>query len=80
MDSGAKKIELCGLKCRKPTLNEKPFPLFSDDQDSERTLFGPSKNGKSRIVLDEKTIEVLRKGNAAQAAHTLRLGRWSEYQ
>lgn len=76
LDSGARKAELCGLKWSEVDIERRSISIVRQlVKVREEPLFGPPKNGKSRTVqLDEKTIEVLRKQKAAQAAQKLLLG------
>jgi integrase len=70
LDSGARKAELCGLKWSEVDIERQSISIVRQlVKVRNEPLFGPPKNGKSRtILLDEKTIEVLRKQKAAQAA------------
>lgn len=76
LDSGARKAELCGLKWSEVDVERQSISIVRQlVKVRNEPLFGPPKNGKSRtVLLDEKTIEVLRKQKAAQAAQKLLLG------
>lgn len=79
IDSGARKAELCGLKWPDLDLDKKVLSIVRQLVKVGKTgvdpLFGPTKNGKIRVIdLDERTIEQLRRHKAQQAAQRLLLG------
>ncbi|MEQ1792722.1 MAG: tyrosine-type recombinase/integrase [Nitrospira sp.] len=79
IDSGARKAELCGLKWPDLDMDKKTLSIVRQlvkvGKAGQAPLFGPTKNGKSRVVdLDERTIEGLRRHKAQQAAQRLLLG------
>jgi len=73
IDAGARKAELCGLKWPDLEADKKTLSIVRQlvkvGKAGEAPLFGPTKNGKSRLIdLDERTIELLRRHKADQAA------------
>ena len=76
LDSGARKAELCGLKWSEVDMERQSISIVRQlVKVRDEPLFGPPKNGKSRtILLDEMTIQFLRKHKAVQAAQKLQLG------
>ena len=79
IDSGARKAELCGLKWADLDVERKTLSIVRQlvkvGKVGQAPLFGPTKNGKSRLIdLDERTIELLRRHKAQQAAQRLLLG------
>lgn len=76
LDSGSRKAELCGLKWSEIDLERKSVSIVRQlVKVRAEPLFGPPKNGKTRtVLLDETTIEMIRKQRAAQAAQKLLLG------
>ena len=79
IDSGARKAELCGLKWSDLDMEKKALSIVGQlvkvGKTGQSPLFGPTKNGKSRVIdLDERTIELLRRHKAQQAAQRLLLG------
>ncbi len=76
LDSGSRKAELCGLKWSEIDWDRKMVSIVRQLVKMRvEPLFGPPKNGQTRTVLvDEKTIEMLKKQKAAQAAQKLLLG------
>lgn len=79
IDTGARKAELCGLKWADLDVDKKTLSIVRQlvkvGKMGQAPLFGPTKNGKSRSIdLDERTIELLRRHKADQAARRLLLG------
>lgn len=76
MDSGSRKAELCGLKWQEVDWDRRMVSIVRQlVKIRAEPLFGPPKNGHTRTVLiDEKTMEALKKLKAAQAAQKLLLG------
>lgn len=79
IDAGARKAELCGLKWPDLDVEKKTLSIVRQlvkvGKAEQLPLFGPPKNGKSRLIdLDERTIELLRRHKAQQAAQRLLLG------
>lgn len=77
--TGARKAELCGLKWSDLDVEKKTLAIVRQlvkvGKAGLLPLFGPPKNGKSRSIdLDERTIELLRRHKAQQAAQRLVLG------
>jgi integrase len=71
-----RKAELCGLQWKDLDLDQRRISIVRQlVKIGPEPVFGPPKNGKARTVdLDERTIDLLRKHKAAQAAHRLLLG------
>ncbi|MDP1948706.1 MAG: tyrosine-type recombinase/integrase [Nitrospirota bacterium] len=79
IDAGARKAELCGLKWPDLDVDKRTLSLVRQlvkvGTVGQLPLFGPPKNGKSRMIdLDERTIELLRRHKAQQSAQRLLLG------
>ncbi|MGE0470738.1 MAG: tyrosine-type recombinase/integrase [Nitrospira sp.] len=80
LDSGARKAELCGLRWADLDVDKKTLSIVRQlvkvKQKSTGTpLFGPPKNKRPRLIdLDERTVELLRRHKADQAARRLLLG------
>ncbi len=76
LDSGARKAELCGLKWSEVDFDRRSISIVRQlVKTRPQPLFGPPKTGESRnVILDEQTMEALRKQKASQAAQKLLLG------
>ncbi len=79
IDAGARKAELCGLKWSDLEVERKTLSIVRQlvkvGKVGAAPLFGPTKNGKSRLIdVDERTVELLRRHKADQAARRLLLG------
>jgi integrase len=76
LDSGMRKAELCGLQWKDLDMDQRRVSVVRQlVKIGHEPMFGPPKNGKVRTVdLDERTIDLLRKHKAAQAAQRLLLG------
>jgi integrase len=76
LDSGMRKAELCGVQWKDLDLDQRRVSIVRQlVKIGPEPVFGPPKNGKARTIdLDERTIDLLRKHKAAQAAHRLVLG------
>jgi|CXWL01.1.fsa_nt_gi integrase len=79
IDAGARKAELCGLKWPDLDVEKKTLSIVRQlvkvGKVDQAPVFGPPKNGKSRSIdLDERTVELLRRHRAQQAAQRLLLG------
>jgi integrase len=79
IDTGARKAELCGLKWPDLDIEKRALSIVRQlvkvGKAGQLPLFGPTKNGKSRLIdLDERTLELLRRHKAQQSAQRLLLG------
>jgi integrase len=76
LDSGMRRAELSGLWWKDIDLDQRRVSVVRQlIKNGAEPVYGPPKNGQARTIdVDERTVDLLRRHKAAQAAHRLLLG------